>query len=505
MASPILIGFRYRILRELGRGGMGVVYLVEHTHTGDQLALKVLLAHSGANPETVERFKREARAPARIRSEHIVKVTDSDVAPELGGAPFLVMELLNGQDLEKLLKVRQRLEPIEVITILMQVARALDKAHGMGIVHRDLKPDNIFLHEKEDGSTIVKILDFGISKLGGEGLGGIEQAGLTQQGSLIGTPLYMSPEQARGDAANVSPACDVWAIGLIAFRLLTGRHFWTARTLAELIVQIMNEPITSASLRFPGVLPPAFDPWFARSCDRNPTSRWASIGEQAQALGVALGIDAHSLALSNSWTMRLSTDGRVRVNGLPFAQDFSPKGSWQGGATPGPSRTEAPFSALTPQASGPASTSGTSALSGPVRPSRGGKLRIGVAVGIVSAVLAVAALAALFLARSSTTATPEIPNVPTVALTSAASPATVLAAPPATLLPSAPLSSIAPAESASADALTAVPTASVTPTVSSPAVTGTAATRPTAAVKPSPVKKPPLVKDPQTEFNPSAP
>ncbi|MDP2325958.1 MAG: serine/threonine-protein kinase, partial [Gammaproteobacteria bacterium] len=202
-ATLPLIGGRYRVLRELGRGGMGVVYVVEHVNTGDHLALKLLLAHANASPETVVRFKREARAPAKIKSEHVVRVTDADVAPELDHAPFLVMELLDGQDLEKLVETCGMLPPDQIVDMLAQVARALDKAHAAGIVHRDLKPENLFLHKREDGSQIVKILDFGISKvMGGEGLGSTDQSGgATKTGSVFGTPLYMAPEQAKGQHA----------------------------------------------------------------------------------------------------------------------------------------------------------------------------------------------------------------------------------------------------------------------------------------------------------------
>ncbi|MDB4997164.1 MAG: Serine/threonine protein kinase PrkC, regulator of stationary phase, partial [Myxococcaceae bacterium] len=143
IAADTIIASRYRVLKELGRGAMGVVYLVEHAHTGDQLALKLLIGHAGCNPDAVARFKREARASARIKSENVVKVVDADVAPELGGAPFLVMELLNGSDLEKHLAQRGRLSFEEVVTYLGQAGRALDRSHAAGIVHRDLKPENI--------------------------------------------------------------------------------------------------------------------------------------------------------------------------------------------------------------------------------------------------------------------------------------------------------------------------------------------------------------------------
>src|SRR5580692_2233456 len=158
---PPEIGGRYRPIRIIGRGGMGVVYEVEHIHTGQRLALKVLTRQPGAS---VERFKREARATSRIQSDHIVRITDADVAPELGGAPFLVMELLDGMDLDQATEDKPA-RPEDVVDWLRQVARALTKAHDAGIVHRDLKPENLFLTRREDGSPLVKVLDFGIAKI----------------------------------------------------------------------------------------------------------------------------------------------------------------------------------------------------------------------------------------------------------------------------------------------------------------------------------------------------
>lgn len=294
--APTLIASRYRVLRELGRGGMGVVYLVEHTGTGDHLALKLILSHADASPEVIERFKREARAPAKIKSEHVVRVTDADVAPELGGAPFLVMELLDGQDLEKRLAARGRFSPAEVIGILRQAAIALDKAHAIGITHRDLKPENLFLHKRENGEETLKVVDFGISKLGGESANDISNAGLTKSGAMMGTPLYMSPEQARGRVNEIGPATDVWAIGLIAYRLLTGRIYWTAATLAELMLQILAEPMPPPSTL--AALPQRFDAWFARSTDRRPEGRFRSVGEQVTELALALGLGASPSAES---------------------------------------------------------------------------------------------------------------------------------------------------------------------------------------------------------------
>ncbi len=164
---PATIAGRYLPVRLIGKGGMGVVYEVVHAHTGEHLALKVLQGSAGAPAEALERFKREARAPAQIKSENVVRVSDADVAPELEGAPFLVMELLEGMNLEQA-AARAKPDPTTVVGWLRQIAPALDKAHRLGIIHRDLKPENLFLATVEDRPPVVKILDFGIAKMAEE-------------------------------------------------------------------------------------------------------------------------------------------------------------------------------------------------------------------------------------------------------------------------------------------------------------------------------------------------
>ncbi len=297
---PSVIASRYRVLEEIGRGNVGRVFRVEHIHTGEMLALKLLFARAEADPGLVERFKREARAPALIKSENVVRITDADVAPELGGAPFFVMELLEGTDLEQYVAQRGKLDADEVVGILGQAARALDKAHAIGIVHRDLKPGNIFLHSHEEGLT-VKVLDFGISKIGPADAAANasgEALALTAAGTVMGTPLYMPPEQALA-RAEILPAADVWAIGMIAYRLLAGAPYWTSSTMAELMIAIVRDPLSSPSDRV-ATLTPAFDSWFARSCSRDASARWPTVGRQVAALADALGVPAPELGTLRS-------------------------------------------------------------------------------------------------------------------------------------------------------------------------------------------------------------
>lgn len=283
------IASRYRLIRQIGRGGMGEVYLAKHLHTGEDVALKVLLAEAGATPQAVERFRREMRAPGRIKSDHVVRVTDADVAPELDGAPFLVMELLDGCNLNDLLQHRGMLAEQEMVWILGQVAKALDKAHVLGIVHRDLKPENLFLHRREEDVLVVKILDFGIALVKEPANLSISGEKLTQTGQALGTLMYMSPEQAAGKLSEIGPASDIWSLGMIAFELLAGTSYFTAQTPVSLLFQITLAPMPLATARS-AALPRAFDAWFSRSCDREVSNRWPSAGAQVAALAEALQV-----------------------------------------------------------------------------------------------------------------------------------------------------------------------------------------------------------------------
>ncbi|HKQ69636.1 MAG TPA: serine/threonine-protein kinase [Polyangiaceae bacterium] len=279
---PELIGGKYRPTAVIGVGAMGVVYSVEHILTGETLALKVMTAHQGATRDAIERFKREARASAKIKSEHVVRIIDADVAPELDRAPYLVMDLLEGNDLEKA-AADQPVAPAVVIDWLRQIARALDKAHRIGITHRDLKPENLFLSHREDGSSLIKILDFGIAKIAAE------STGTTQSGQILGTPLYMSPEQARGDPAQIGPPADLYALGLIAFKLLTGQPYWKATSVAGIIGQVLYEPMLPPSAG--GCeLGPEFDAWFLRACNRDAAQRFGSAVELVESLAATLGL-----------------------------------------------------------------------------------------------------------------------------------------------------------------------------------------------------------------------
>jgi serine/threonine-protein kinase len=289
---PPRIGGRYRPIRLLGRGGMGIVYEVEHVHTSEILALKVLSHPALANEDTLERFRREARVPARIRSEHVVRIVDADAAPELGGAPYLVMELLQGEDLRRATGDAPQ-PPDRVIDWLAQVARALDKAHALGIIHRDLKPENIFLTRRDDAPSVIKVLDFGIAKMTLDG------GPLTASDQFLGTPLFMAPEQAGVDGSPITARTDLFSLGLIAYKLLTGRSYWANDSFLPLVREICLEPMTPPSTR--GVaLGPAFDEWFARACNRNQAMRFDNATSQVTALAAALGLGQGERSVTTS-------------------------------------------------------------------------------------------------------------------------------------------------------------------------------------------------------------
>ena len=277
---PSIIASRYLPVRVIGRGGMGVVYEVVHARTGEHLALKLLLSGAGTPITDLQRFKREARAPAQIRSEHVVHVLDADTAPELEDAPFLVMELLEGLDLEQA-ATRSPPSPATVVEWLRQIAPALDKAHRLGIVHRDLKPENLFLANQEERPPMLKILDFGIAKITGE------DSTATASGQILGTPKYMAPEQAS-QASKITGATDRYALGLVAYRLLAGESYYRGPVMSVLGELLHGVP-SAPSARHPQ-LGAGFDAWFLQACHREPERRFASAVQQIEALAGALGL-----------------------------------------------------------------------------------------------------------------------------------------------------------------------------------------------------------------------
>lgn len=281
LSEGTLFAHRYRVVRLIAQGGMGAVYEVVHTETNRRRALKIMHPHLFENDEMRERFKREARVAAEIESEHIIDVSDAGIE-EATQTPFMVMELLRGEELGKRVKRLGRLSPSDVLTYLRQTAVALDKTHAAAIVHRDLKPDNLFLTHRDDGSPRVKILDFGVAK--------VITHGATGQGTQsIGTPLYMAPEQFH-PGAKITPAADIFALGLVVFTLLVGIPYWRPESTSGIVAFIavaVSGPKASAVERAAdwGVaLPRAFDAWFFKATAFSPENRFGSAGEAIAAL-----------------------------------------------------------------------------------------------------------------------------------------------------------------------------------------------------------------------------
>src|ERR1700690_700329 len=282
--GTVLVG-KYRVTRELGRGGMAAVYEAEHVHIGKRVAVKVLASELASSTIVTERFFREARAAASIKSPYIVEVYDSGRLED--GRPFIVMELLEGESLyDRMARVRI-IDAPTTVRIIGQVAKGLMKAHGAGIVHRDLKPENIHLCPGEDGEEIAKILDFGLAKFYSPVEVDEKTARLTREGAVFGTPAYMSPEQVKGHG-NVDHRADLWALGCMAYECLIGRPVWnTDQGVAMTFAAIATQPLPIPSKVRPD-LPPAFDDWFKHALERDPAKRFQSAKELADTLKDAL-------------------------------------------------------------------------------------------------------------------------------------------------------------------------------------------------------------------------
>jgi serine/threonine-protein kinase len=286
---------RYRIVRELASGGMGTVYEVVHNVTERRCALKVMLSHTVEREQLRRRFMQESRLAAQIGSEYIVDVLDAGVDDETK-APYLVMELLEGEDLGQRLLRQGPLSREETVGYLWHVALALDRTHQAGIVHRDLKASNLFVTRREDGTPLVKVLDFGVAKVLT-----MERSG-EHRTQTVGTPIYMAPEQFRAEG-RISPATDIYALGMLAYTLLVGVHYWTREhercenpfAFAAIAVHGPQDNPSSRALAEHVLLPPAFDDWFFRATSRWPQDRFPSASAAVSELALALGVEVPAM------------------------------------------------------------------------------------------------------------------------------------------------------------------------------------------------------------------
>lgn len=269
---------KYRIERELGRGGMGIVLSATHLQLEERVAIKFLLPELAHDPAIVARFLREGRAAIKIRSEHVVRVRDVATLP--GGTPYLVMEHLQGRNFEELLEDQGRLTPELAVDHLLQATEALAEAHALGMVHRDLKPANLFLAHRADGSPCVKVLDFGITKV--SDAQDVVNFDSTKASIVMGSPRYMSPEQMRS-LRTIDARADIWALGVILHELITGIPPFDGATMPDLLAAILQDPSPPLRQHRPDA-PHGLEAIVARCLEKDPAARYADVAELAQAL-----------------------------------------------------------------------------------------------------------------------------------------------------------------------------------------------------------------------------
>lgn len=269
MLTGTVIGGRYRIERVLGQGGMGFVVAATHLHLEQQVAIKMLLPEVLSNAELARRFLREAQAAVRLRSEHVARVLDVGTAEN--HAPYMVLEYLEGKDLSS--GSHGRMSSGVVVDLILQACEALHEAHSLGFVHRDIKPANLFVTRRSDGTPLLKVLDFGISKLPTQGVQ------LTATQAIMGTPAYMSPEQMRS-SKDVDHRSDIWSLGVVLYELLEGSPPFVGETFSALVVQVVTEPLRPIR----AALPRGLEQIIYRCLEKDPARRFRDVAELVQSL-----------------------------------------------------------------------------------------------------------------------------------------------------------------------------------------------------------------------------
>jgi eukaryotic-like serine/threonine-protein kinase len=307
LAPGAIVGGAYQVERLIGAGSMGAVYAATEMGSGTRRALKVMSLKLIADPKALHRFEREARVGRRIRSGGVVHTLDAGT-DETTGLKWIAMEYVEGRELDDWLASGPT--PAETRVVIQQLLRAVAAAHAVGVVHRDLKPANLLVVESPDapGRPALKVLDFGVAKALGSFTGASTQEGL-------GTPMWTAPEQGQPGHAP-APNADVWSLGLLVFRLLTGKHYWLSANregpLSAMALELMRGSIGSASTRAAelgceDLIPPGFDTWFARCVVRDPKQRFRDGGQALDALAPVLGLAARRRgpwAWLRSWRRR---------------------------------------------------------------------------------------------------------------------------------------------------------------------------------------------------------
>jgi serine/threonine-protein kinase len=409
-----LLAGKYRIERVIGVGGMGIVVAARHEQLDQPVAIKFIRDDVLDNDEAVERFLREARSAARLKSEHVARVLD--VGRLESGAPYMVMELLEGNDLGQTLTRDGPMAPEVAVALLLQVCEAVAEAHASGIVHRDLKPENLFLTRTVGGTPKMKVLDFGVSKA--VSLVNDPRAKLTRTRAVLGSPLYMPPEQLRS-SRDVDVRGDVWALGVVLFELLTSRSPFEAETMPELCLKVVSEPPLSLAALRPG-LPPGLVGVVDRCLEKDRNLRYANAAELALALEPFAPLrsnmaSAHALAAS----LRVSA-GVAGMVSVPLSG--APSGA-------GPAVASAERMASIPAAWG---TEGQRDTQRPAPARRRSVLLTGLALAVVAGGVALLALRRPADAqRSDAVAAHAEPPPPAASLVDPAPPSTSLAADPA--------------------------------------------------------------------------
>ncbi len=273
--GQVLAG-KYKVEDVLGVGGMGIVVAARHMQLEQRVALKFLRPEAMQSKEAVERFQREARSAVRLRSEHVAKVTDVGTLDT--GAPYMVMEFLEGADLSRVVQATGSITIEESVHFVLQACEAIAEAHSLGIIHRDLKPQNLFVTRRVDGKPLIKVLDFGISKTIDTPAG----LSLTRTSSIMGSPLYMSPEQMRS-SKNVDQRSDIWGLGVILYELLTGRVPFEAEAIPELCLKVVQDPVEPPKKLRPEVSE-GLSAIVVKCLEKEPNHRFANVAELATAL-----------------------------------------------------------------------------------------------------------------------------------------------------------------------------------------------------------------------------
>ena len=271
-----IVDGRYRVLEVIGRGGMGVVYRVEHLRMGKIAAMKVLHHDLAQDADVIARFEREAAAVSKLHHPHTVQVFDFGNAQ---GALYLIMELVRGQDLARIIERDGPMPWARAAPLLAQMCGALQEAHELGIVHRDLKPENVLITRTTGGRDYAKVLDFGLAKLDQRGAPKRE----TERQAIVGTPYFMSPEQIRGD--DVDARTDIYSFGALMFELLTAQHLYSGSTAVGVLTKHLTAEPDAPSMRMPKMgIPPAVDHLCRKALAREPEQRWQTAAELAEAI-----------------------------------------------------------------------------------------------------------------------------------------------------------------------------------------------------------------------------